>query len=68
MTRENKIYITANELGELLGISSSHAYKMIRKMNLELEKKGYFVISGKVPRAYFFERWYCGSQKEGVQA
>lgn len=58
MDTENKIYITAPELSKLLGISQGHAYKMIRKMNKELEASGYMVIAGKVPKGYFEKRWF----------
>lgn len=58
MTIENKIYITASELAEMLGVSVRHAYKIIRKLNQELEKNGFLVIAGKVPRRYFEKRWY----------
>lgn len=42
MAENNKIYITANELAEMLGVSVGHAYKLIRKLNQELEKEGFF--------------------------
>jgi len=58
MRKENKIYITAVELSEMLGVSSGHAYKIIRRLNLELGKEGYIVVSGKVPKRYFEKRWY----------
>ena len=45
---ENKIYLTAKELAGMLGVSESQAYKMIRKINLELEKKGFITVKGKV--------------------
>lgn len=51
MAENNKIYITANELAEMLGVSVGHAYKLIRKLNQELEKEGFLVIAGKVPDA-----------------
>ena len=57
MAENNKIYITANELAEMLGVSVGHAYKLIRKLNQELEKEGFLVIAGKVPRRYFEKRW-----------
>ena len=31
MTENNKIYITACELADMLGVSVGHAYKLIRK-------------------------------------
>ena len=53
METTNKIFITANELAEMLGVSVGHSYKIIRKLNQELEKQGFLVIAGKVPRRYF---------------
>ena len=35
MSKEIKIFVTAHELSELLGISDGHAYKIIRKLNKE---------------------------------
>lgn len=35
---ENRIYITAPEMAEMLGISIGHAYKIIRSLNDELKK------------------------------
>ena len=58
MMKENKIYITASELSELLGVSLGHAYKMIRSMNKELKKSGYIIVAGKLPRKYFEKRWF----------
>lgn len=58
MANENKIYLTANDLASMLGISVGHAYKIIRRMNNDLEKQGYLVISGKLPRKYFEKHWF----------
>ena len=53
-----KMYITADEVAELLGVSRGYAYKVIRGLNDELKAKGFRVISGKVPRKYFQEKYY----------
>lgn len=58
MNSDSKIYITASELAELLDVSIGHAYKMVRQLNKELEKEGYLIIAGKVPKRYFEKRWY----------
>lgn len=58
MKKGSKIYITAKELSELLGVSIGFSYKLIKKLNLELEKEGYIVVSGRVPVRYFEKRWY----------
>lgn len=41
-----------------LGISKGHAYKVIRKLNNELEKSGYIVVAGKIPRAFWEKKFY----------
>ena len=53
-----KLFYTAKEISEMLGISTSMAYKLIRKMNAELEKNNFLVISGKVPIAFFQDKMY----------
>ena len=63
MAENKKIYITANELAEMLDVSVGHAYKL----NQELEKEGFLVIAGKVPRRYFEKRWYGFSVWEVVE-
>lgn len=50
--------INAREVAEILGTSKSHAYKMVQKLNDELDKQGYIVIAGKVSRTYFEEKIY----------
>ena len=38
------------EVARELGISKSHAYKVIHKLNAELREKGYLTIAGRVNR------------------
>lgn len=52
------LYYTANEVMELLGISRAQAYKIVKKLNEELETKGYIVTAGKIPKKYLRERCY----------
>ena len=49
-----------------LGISKSHAYKVIHKLNAELRDKGYLTIAGRVNRNFFMEKFCYGkTEKEG---
>ena len=52
------MFFTAEEVAEQLGISKPMAYKIIRKMNDDLEKKGFVTIAGKVSKQYFSEKVY----------
>lgn len=53
-----KIYFTAEDISEALGVSKGHAYAMIRECNGELKQKGYLTIAGKVSSKYFSEKYY----------
>ena len=53
-----KIYYSASDLAEMLDISKSKAYGIIKEMNAELAQSGYIVLAGKVPIAYFDKKWY----------
>ena len=62
----NQIFMRANEVAEELGVSVAYAYKLIRELNVELQKQGYITINGRVSRKYFTEKLYgnsTGSEK-----
>lgn len=51
-------FIGAKEVAEILGVSESKGYSVIRELNSELKQRGYIVVSGKVSRVFFEERCY----------
>ena len=53
-----RTYYTVDEVIEILGVSRSQAYKLIKRMNHDLSSKGYLTVAGKVPRKYFEKQWY----------
>lgn len=55
-----KMYYTAQEVAEMLGVSRGQSYKIVKQLNGELKEKGYIVVSGKIPKKYFAERYYGG--------
>lgn len=63
--KQDKLYYTATEVAQLLDISISATYKLLRKWNRELDAKNYLVISGKIPVKYFCEKVYGCYQGEG---
>ena len=58
MYTQEKLYFDANDLSEMLGVSTGYAYKVIRTLNNELKADGYIVIAGKVSSEYFKKKWY----------
>lgn len=59
----DKNYYDVSEVAKAMGISKSYAYKIVRQLNVELEKMGYLTVSGRVNRQYFLERT-CYAGKE----
>lgn len=53
-----KIYYSADDIVEMLDISKAKAYGVIRELNNELKSLGYFVVQGKISKAYFDQKWY----------
>lgn len=53
-------YYSVTEVQEILDVSKSKAYEIIRVFNEELKEKNYLVLRGKVPKKYFNEKIYGG--------
>ncbi len=58
MTNEKRAYVTADDVADIMGVSKSYGYKIIKQLNNELKKDGFITVSGKVPKAYFEKRCF----------
>ena len=57
-------FMKVNDVAKELGISASHAYKIMQQLNRELKEKGYMTIAGRVNRKYFMEKFcYSGTER-----
>lgn len=52
------VFMKADEVQELLGVSRSEAYRIMKKLNDDLKEKGFIVLSGRVSRKYLEEMIY----------
>ena len=52
------LFVKAEELQDMLGISRSESYRIIKKLNDQLKEKGFIVLSGRVSRMYLEEMIY----------
>ena len=60
-------FITAEEIQEVMKISRSKSYQIVRDLNKELKAMGYITIAGKGPIQYFKQKFYgleIGGEKE----
>lgn len=54
----DKMFMRIDEVADTLEVSKPYAYKLIRKLNEELGKKGCITIAGRIDRKFFFEKFY----------
>jgi predicted transcriptional regulator len=50
------IMMTASEVAEAMGVSKAYAYKVIQRLNKELQAKWYLTVAGKVNRKFFMRK------------
>ena len=55
---QGKKFLSAHDVAEILGISKSSAYRIIKKLNGELQKAGKITVAGKISSRYFYEKIY----------
>ena len=63
-----KLYYTAAEIAQMVGVGKTTSYSIVRQMNEELKSKGFLVVRGKVPKEYFDSRYFGGSRTKEVSA
>lgn len=56
--KKEMLFMDATEVAEVLDVSESYAYRLIRKMNVELKENGFITIGGKINREFFEEHLY----------
>jgi hypothetical protein len=62
--KENKIMgnysymMSADDVARELNCSKSHAYKLVKSMNSELESQGYITMAGRIPRPYIAQKMF----------
>ncbi len=59
---DNKLYLNVLDVQNVLGISQSKAYGIIRTLNSELQEKGFLTVQGRVSAAYFNNKLYAVNQ------
>lgn len=59
-----KQFYTVHDVMDILQVKEAKAYKIIRKLNCELEEKGFIVVAGKISKKYFDEKTYISENKD----
>ena len=53
-----KMFLRVSDVEEILGVSESYAYKLIRKLNKEMQDMGFQTIQGRIETKLFYEHFY----------
>ncbi|MCD7893112.1 MAG: helix-turn-helix domain-containing protein [Erysipelotrichaceae bacterium] len=59
-----KLFITVDEVADILDVSKAKAYKVVQDLNNQLQDEGYIIIRGRINRDYFMEHIYKSHKKE----
>ncbi len=58
------LFMTADEVAREMNVSKAYAYKIIQRLNKELQEMGYLTVSGKVNRKFFMKKVNYSDGKE----
>ncbi len=58
------LFMTADEVAKEMNVSKAYAYKIIHRLNAEMQKMGYVTVSGRVNRKYFMKKVNYNEGKE----
>lgn len=50
--------MSVEDVAKELDCSKSHAYKLVKLMNMELAAEGYITMAGRIPKAYWAKKMY----------
>ena len=64
---ENKYLFDVYDVMDTLNCKKTTAYKIIKRINSKLLKKGMTVIPGKVSKVYFFREYGLYLKEEGTK-
>jgi len=56
-------FMRVDDVAAELRVSKSYAYKIVRKLNIELKNMGYLTVAGRINKKYFMEK-VCYGEKE----
>ena len=63
-----KLYYTAEEIAQMIGVGRTTAYGIVKQMNEELKSRGFLTVRGKVPKEFFDAKYFGGTRCKEVSA
>lgn len=53
---QEPMFYKAEDVAKILGISISSSYRIIKRLNKELEEQGFVTIAGKISKRFFEQK------------
>jgi hypothetical protein len=63
MKNMSNTFMRVGDVATELGVSKSYAYKVVRKLNSELNELGYLTVAGRISKRYFMEKLCYGAKE-----
>lgn len=61
-----ELFMRVNEVAEVMDVSESYAYKIIRRLNKELKKTGCITMNGRIDRKFFYDNFYSTRENREI--
>lgn len=61
------LFMRVDEVADVMGVSNSYAYKIIRRFNKELKKTGCVTMKGRIDRKYFYDNFYSTRENKEME-
>lgn len=56
MVKQEPKFLCAADVADIMQVSTTSAYRIIKKLNSELQNQGKIIVPGKVSRRFFEEK------------
>ena len=53
-----KLYYTAAEIAQMIGVGRTSAYGIVKQMNEEIKSRSFLAVRGKEPKEFFYAKCF----------
>lgn len=61
------LFMSADEVAKEMNVSKAYAYRIIQRLNKEMQDMGYITVAGKVNRKFFMKKVNYNDKENGKE-
>ena len=61
------LFMNADEVAKEMNVSKAYAYRIIQRLNKEMQDMGYITVAGKVNRKFFMKKVNYNDKENGKE-